>query len=284
MAKLFLKFQERVLREVVPTGNIITIGRQPDNLLCIDNPAVSGHHAKVYWEADHYVVEDLESFNGTYLNNERIAKSELRDGDVVLIGKHTVYFRAEANGHIPAAWSRVDDRAVSWQRLVEENQPPQLDRTMVLDTKRVREMLGKKHLAISQPTGVQTLGLGAISSARNSERRIGTLTVAAGRTDRERYLLLSKLVVIGRSQMATVRLRRWFAPQTAASIHHREDGYFLAAAGKKTKIKVNGTEMTDAHQELNAGDAIEVAGITATFDYEVLPVNPINDTRDSLDK
>ena len=42
MAKLLLKFQERVLREMVPTGNIITIGRQPDNVLCIDNPAVSG--------------------------------------------------------------------------------------------------------------------------------------------------------------------------------------------------------------------------------------------------
>jgi pSer/pThr/pTyr-binding forkhead associated (FHA) protein len=275
MAKLFLKFQELVLREVVPTGNIITIGRQPDNLLCIDNPAVSGHHAKVYWEAEHYVVEDLESFNGTYLNNERIAKKELRDGDVLLIGKHTVHFRADANENIPPAWSRIDDRAVSWQRLVQENQPPQLDHTMVLDTKRVREMLGKKNLSVSQETAVQTLGLSATLTARTGERRIGTLTIVAGRTDRQRYLLLSKLVVIGRSQMATVRLRRWFTPQTAASIHHREDGYFLAAAGKKIKIRVNGAEMTDAHQELNAGDAIEVAGITATFDYEVLPANPI---------
>jgi pSer/pThr/pTyr-binding forkhead associated (FHA) protein len=88
MAKLLLRFQERVLREVVPTGNIITIGRQPDKVLCVDNPAVSGHHAKIYWEADRYVVEDMDSFNGTYVNNERIAKIELRDGDVVLIGKH----------------------------------------------------------------------------------------------------------------------------------------------------------------------------------------------------
>jgi predicted component of type VI protein secretion system len=267
MAKLLLKFQEQVLREVVPTGNIITIGRQPDNVLCIDNPAVSGHHAKVYWEADRYVVEDLDSFNGTYVNNERIAKIELRDGDVILIGKHTVHFRAEVNEHIPSAWSKIDDRAVRWQRLVEENQPPQLDHTMVLDSKRVREMLGKKHLPVSAQTAVQTLGLIAIPSARNGERRIGNLIVVAGRTDRQQYLLLSKLIVIGRSRMATVRLRRWFAPQTAASIHHREDGYFLAAAGKKIKIRINGTEMTNTHQALNPGDLIEVAGITALFDY-----------------
>lgn len=164
--------------------------------------------------------------------------------------------------------------------MVEENQPPQLDHTMVLDTKRVREMLGKKHLPDSQQTALQTLALSARSSVRNGERTIGTLTIVAGRTDRERYLLLSKLTVIGRSQMATVRLRRWFAPQTAASIHHREDGYFLAAAGKKTKLRINGTEMMKAHHELNPGDSIEVAGITATFDYEVLPVNPIDDSPD----
>jgi hypothetical protein len=78
------------------------------------------------------------------LSNERIAKIALRDGDVVLIGKHTVHFRADANEHIPSAWSRIDDRAVSWQRLVEANQPAQLDRTMVLDTRRVREMLRQK--------------------------------------------------------------------------------------------------------------------------------------------
>ncbi len=268
MAKLSLMFQERLLREIVPTGGVITIGRQPDNVLCIDNPAVSGHHAKIYWEADRYVIEDIESFNGTYVNDERIDKVGLRDGDVVLIGKHTVFFRADANELIPSAWAKVDDRAVVWQQLVEENQPPQLDHTMVLDTKRVREMLGKKCSSVSVRTSVQTLGLTATSAARNKVQRIGTLTVIAGRTDRQHYVLLSKLVVIGKSQMATVRLKRWFAPQTAASIHHREDGFFLVAARRKTRIRINSLEMAGAQQQLNPGDVIQVAGITATFDYE----------------
>jgi hypothetical protein len=271
MAKLSLRFQERVLREIVPTGGIITIGRQPDNVLCIDNPAVSGHHAKIYWEADHYVVEDVESFNGTYVNNERIGKVALRDGDVVLIGKHTIHFRAEAGEQIPAAWSRIDDRALRWQRLVEENQPHQLDHTMVLDTKKVREMFGKKRSPVSAHTAVQTLGLIATAPGKTGARRIGTLSVVAGRTDRQRYLLLGKLTIIGRSEMASIRLRRWFAPQTAASIHQREDRYFLVAAGRKTKIEINGANMTEAQQELNAGDVIEVAGVTATFDYEDAP-------------
>jgi hypothetical protein len=88
----------------------------------------------------------------------------------------------------------------------EENQPPQLDRTMVLDTKRVKDMLLQKRSPVSAKTDVQTLGLAAAFSARTGERRIGTLTVVAGRKDRQEYLLLSKLAVIGKSQMATNQL------------------------------------------------------------------------------
>jgi hypothetical protein len=74
MANLCLKFQERVLREVVLTGGVATIGRQPDNLIRIDNPIVSGHHAKVCWEGSRYILQDMESFNGTFVNNQRIVR------------------------------------------------------------------------------------------------------------------------------------------------------------------------------------------------------------------
>jgi pSer/pThr/pTyr-binding forkhead associated (FHA) protein len=68
MAKLFLKFEDQVIQEVSLSTGTVTIGRQPDNVLRIDNPAVSGYHAKVYSEGGHYVLEDAESFNGTYVN------------------------------------------------------------------------------------------------------------------------------------------------------------------------------------------------------------------------
>jgi hypothetical protein len=77
---------------------------------------------------------------------------------------------------------------------------------MVLDTKRGKEMLLQKRSPVSAKTDVQTLGLAAAFSARTGERRIGTLTVVAGRKDRQEYLLLSKLAVIGKSQMATNQL------------------------------------------------------------------------------
>src|SRR5580693_8024455 len=95
-AKLSLKFYDNVLREVALTGGVVTIGRQPDNLLRIDNPIVSGHHARIFWENNHYVLEDNESFNGTYLNNRSVSKAVLSDGDVIVIGKHRIEFHSSA--------------------------------------------------------------------------------------------------------------------------------------------------------------------------------------------
>ena len=273
-AKLSLKFQERVLREVVLTLGVVTIGRQPDNLLRIDNPAVSGHHAKIYWGSGHYILEDTESFNGTYLNNRRIVgKVALKDGDVVLIGKHTVEFHDTVGEHDAFAQSVTKDRNICWQAQLDKTRPPQLDPTMVLDTRRVREMLAKAGSTVSGQATVQTLGIAAMHSTQDmgkiaGERRIGTLTVIAGSTNRQYYVLSSKLSVIGKSEMASIRLRRWFAPPIAASIHQRENGYFLVATGKNIKVRVNNTEVVDGQQELKAGDKIKVAGITATFDYE----------------
>src|SRR5947209_12696253 len=95
MAKLFLKFEQAVLKEVMLTQAVVTIGRLPDNVIPIDNLAVSGHHAKVYWASDHYVIEDNNSLNGTYVNNVRITRQELKDGDSILVGKHTLAFKDE---------------------------------------------------------------------------------------------------------------------------------------------------------------------------------------------
>jgi hypothetical protein len=96
---------------------------------------------------------------------------------------------------------------------------------------------------------------------------MGVLTVTAGRTNGQRHVLASKLSVIGKSDLATVRLTRWFAPRVAASIHRREDGYVLFAAGKNITIRINNTEVNRQH-ELKAGDIIEVGGIKAAFDYD----------------
>jgi pSer/pThr/pTyr-binding forkhead associated (FHA) protein len=273
MAKLYLKFEERVIREIALSGGVVTIGRQPDNLVQIDNPAVSGHHAKVYWEGDHYVLEDTESFNGTYANNRRISRAVLKDGDVVLVGKHTIEFRDQGSEAAPAL-NRTVDRSIYLQDLLDKTRPLQLDQTVMLDTRKAKEMLAKAAAATSNSNcvGQQTLGSSSKLTVSHvgigGRRRIGTLTVIDGKTNQQHYVLSSKLSVIGKSDMASIRLKRWFAPRTAASIQQREDGYFIVTAGNNSQIRVNNAQVTAGRKELKAGDVIEVAGIKAIFGYE----------------
>ena len=72
---------------VVPIRGIITLGRKPENTIVLTEPFVSGNHAKIYAKNNNLYVEDLNSTNGVYVNNERIQeKYKLVAEDEVKIG------------------------------------------------------------------------------------------------------------------------------------------------------------------------------------------------------
>ena len=71
-----------------------TIGREADNDLALDVPELSRHHAIITVEASHYVLNDLHSRNGTYLNLAPVVRpTPLRDGDELLLGTVKLRFR-----------------------------------------------------------------------------------------------------------------------------------------------------------------------------------------------
>jgi predicted component of type VI protein secretion system len=263
MAKLYLKFDQAVLKEVPLTQGVVTIGRLPDNVIQVDNLAVSGHHAKIYWDADHYVVEDNNSLNGTFVNNRRISKVSLKDGDAVLIGKHTVSFKDEWHEDAPA------------DAPAERTMPaaPKLEATMVLDTKKAKEMMAAAAGNSTQPMQAMAGGAAAAQGTLVNEPaapprdRTGILTVIEGKTDQPSYTLASKMTVIGKSDMASIKLKGFFAPHMAALINKRDSKYFVAASEAKIKVKINGQEIA-GQKELEEGAIIEVAGVKMTFGFQ----------------
>ena len=240
MAKLILKYEAAVLKEVPLQKSTLTIGRTPGNDVVIDNLAVSGQHARVTLEQDHFLVEDMNSLNGTFLNNQRIRKSALKDGDEILIGKHTLIFRED--GARPKAES-----------VGERTQPiPIAEETVVLDTKKRREFLAKA-------TTIATEG-----TSPAAQERVGCLTVLSGKTDQREYILTSKLTVIGKSEMASVKLQGWFKPKVAAIINRKEGRYNIAPSDKVGVAKVNAQTLSTA-RDLNEGDTIDVSGVKMQF-------------------
>lgn len=236
MAKLSLMFENKLVKEVPVGSKPVGIGRSPDNDLPVDNLAVSNYHARVYFEAGRLVVEDLDSLNGTFVNDLRIERATLHDGDSIWVGKH--HIKVDATGNAPVTWDAA-----------RKTNAPRINETMVLDTKQRRAMLQ------------QAAAMGE-RSQMGTRLKIPTLVILGGNTDQKEYVITNKLTVIGRSKMATVKLKGWFKPQVAAQINQRDDGYFIGAGDKIPQV--NGAAISGP-MRLNDGDLIDVCGVRMNF-------------------
>jgi hypothetical protein len=64
----------------------VTVGRDPDNDVVLDDRRVSRRHAEIRLRLGRYTLYDLQSTNGTFVNGRRVAEVVLGDGDRILIG------------------------------------------------------------------------------------------------------------------------------------------------------------------------------------------------------
>jgi len=95
LSKLTLSFKGTVLRVYPVLAGSMTIGNDPECTIHIDSLALEAKHARIDTQDDTSVIVDLDSEGGTFVNNERITKHMLKDGDVIRVGKHTLNFKYE---------------------------------------------------------------------------------------------------------------------------------------------------------------------------------------------
>ena len=76
-------------------GESISIGRNPGSSIQTNNPSVSRNHGRIFVKAGSWVVKDLGSSNGTYINDEKIQQGELRPDDRVRCGDFVIHFFAQ---------------------------------------------------------------------------------------------------------------------------------------------------------------------------------------------
>jgi pSer/pThr/pTyr-binding forkhead associated (FHA) protein len=240
MAKLVLKFENSVLKEVPVGAAEVSIGRSPDNALVIDNPAVSHYHARVFNEEGRTMLEDFGSLNGTFVNGQRVKMVMLKPGDSVMVGKHTIVVSDSRELGMDGSTAGAAKTAA-----------PKINETVMLDTRARREFLQ------------QVAAAGESAQIAPTRLKIPTLLVLKGKTDQREYALTDKLIVVGKSSMATVKMKGWFAPKAAAQINRRDDqSYSIGAADKVPSV--NGKPIAQPTQ-LTSGDIIEVAGLKLEF-------------------
>ncbi|MEN6374725.1 MAG: FHA domain-containing protein [Smithella sp.] len=230
MAKVLLKYKEAVVQEMILDKEVTTIGRKPDNDIIIDNQAVSGHHAQIKAHGEEVVLEDLGSLNGTYVNSQKISRAELFNGDVVLIGVHTLFVSSDKH--------REEEDKKSFAM-----RGRSMDETMVIAPDDQKKILAAADKGTPEP--------------------LGGFFVVEGSTEQREYELKEKVSAIGKEEGSAIRLKGFFAPKLAALVNRRKEGYFITPSGGK-ELKINGKSI-DRRYDLKDGDIVEVSNIKLQF-------------------
>jgi len=92
MSRLIVLARHGSVRQFNITGPVTTIGRERGNDIQIDSLGVSRRHAEIHWTGDRFVLTDLESFNGTFVNGRRIFEYPLKNGDALAMGECQLRF------------------------------------------------------------------------------------------------------------------------------------------------------------------------------------------------
>jgi predicted component of type VI protein secretion system len=87
MAYLFVLNGSSRCKAFPLAGDAVVVGKSPECDVRIDDPWISWTHARLVREGDAWVVEDLDSTNGTYLNTEPVVRGTARDEDVIFFGR-----------------------------------------------------------------------------------------------------------------------------------------------------------------------------------------------------
>jgi len=148
MAKLVIQNQGMTGRVCELHTDRTTIGRVEDNTFQIADASVSSHHCEVHLRGSEIFIRDLNSTNGTFINDAKVAESVLKPGQVLKLGQ--VELKLEADGAAPtsivtpAPAKKVVDatmvipRGVSLGELEKGGRPPGFGNSTVFSKKKNR--------------------------------------------------------------------------------------------------------------------------------------------------
>jgi pSer/pThr/pTyr-binding forkhead associated (FHA) protein len=219
MPEIIVKYEDKIVERFITEKKRVTIGRTPDNDIVLDNRGVSRRHAIIEFGDNQAVLIDNESLNGTFINARKVTEEVLKDNDIIAIAKYSMIFHQEAH---------KDNELFGG-----------MDGTMVLETKKQKELIAKDKLSkkLTTESGCSML-LGEHEAEKDS------------------FPLAHSVVTIGRSKAANIKAKGVFLSSVQAKIVKDGTDFWLVNLGRKGKTKVNGEDV-DRHL-LRNDDLIQV--------------------------
>jgi len=235
MIKLILKLKDTELEQFNLEKETINIGRSKENDIVIDNIAVSRKHAQIeHKEGSGYVLRDLHSSNGTFLNGVQIDANdhELRDGDVIGLAK----FEILVKGLVPAAKPAA-------KVLPQED----IEGTMIFDA--ARRKPSPEPQAIPEQKAFHW----------------PVLSVIKGPFRGKEFKVTKDVITVGKGPHDDIHVGGWFVSSPNAKISRHGDRFYIShVGGFFSSTKVNGVEIKGDHILKNK-DEVEVGNSIFLF-------------------
>jgi len=226
MPKLTLLLGRRTLQIYDIDQETIRVGREPGMDVVIDNPSVSRRHAEIRKEGEGWVLEDLESSNGTFLHGEKIQEPRtLEPGDEIGFGKFSLVFE-KAVGEATAPKSRSQPALTMGE--------------------------GTMHIKSHE--------LSQLLEESERQRRAHVIWESGGQRGTH-HLSDEPVALIGRDALCDVRVPK--APRHHVLVVKRENGCEIRNLHWWTSMRVRGEKTRRAL--LRDGDVAEVGGLSVTF-------------------
>ncbi len=228
MGKLTINQPDGMSEEFALDKERVTIGRHADNDICLNDKAVSGHHAVIVTVLHDSFLEDLNSTNGTLVNGRQIAKHALANGDTVQIGRAQIIYHGEAQG-----------------------ESEDFEKTMILRPSDIAKTFPVNKPVEAAPVAAKP----AAPHAESEKPQSGKLRVVSGPNAGKELDLTKALTTVGKPGVQV------------AAITRRADGYYIVHVGGSGggRPVVNGAEIDSQARRLNNGDTIEIAGTQMSF-------------------
>jgi len=272
---------------------VISIGREEDNDIWLDDETSSRYHAELVWESAQVYITDCDSLNGVLLNGRRIRGTlVVKNGDLVEIGSHRFIFEI-AERPIPLV--DQDDPLMhhlrrlsispetgfpeNGRRLASTNAPPTRpmgDETplefdsLELDDSELqlpRSTPGEINIETSNPdTSHNALGFNPITPPIVSERPGGLCTICNGEMAGRSFLLDRSVLAIGRSAKCDVIIQDDSVASQHAKFLCQADGDYVQDLSGQNGTAVNGVQLKESLL-LRKGDIISLGNVRLEYTF-----------------
>jgi pSer/pThr/pTyr-binding forkhead associated (FHA) protein len=286
---LVVTLEDKLVGEFPIAKEKMTIGRKPDNDICINNLAISSYHTQIITVLDSSFLEDLNSTNGTYVNARLVKKHALEDGDLIDVGNYRIRYvgnepqQAEKDESdvlektivlSPGMPDSVEEFLKKENTIIEPRPTSTLSNhpAPIIDTRDEAEVdvqdppAPVKEVVTEAPVVVVSIPpepkaaeiatpTNADNQASDQPDRVGKLQVLNGKNAGLVLDLKKSLTTFGSPKLAV------------AGVTKRAKGYFLihvqGQEGQPTML--NGEPLKDKATQLEDNDIIEVAKIKLEF-------------------